>query len=273
MDDDAATIQVGSGIQSLQRFGFLGPDADTNSVDLLPQVPERAVLAYGTPALGSSVEAALEDPERRSGVAPAQVGRLRRRVERALGADLEASLDGVGDAVLYAGRIDGTTFSEPLEAAIGARVDDPDAYLQRLGRGLRRNRGLRYRFRPSSSNFPREPGADVRLPGGDYLDLEARSEQSLFIAAYGLAAQAMFASPPLGDTTRYRAALRRLGGGFRPYLYLDPAGALALLRRARVIGRQGNLPALRYVRRIASVMGGDKRSGDWLINRVTLTLR
>ncbi len=272
VDGDTATVQATAGIESMRRSGFLGPDVDTNAVDLLPEVPERAVLASGVPALGGLVKAGLDDPAR-LGVSPSRVGPLRRQLRRVVGADVESLLDEAGDTVLYLGQVDASYLPEPVEAALAARVEDPDAYLRRLGASLRRIPRVGYRFRPSNTTTSREPSAEVKLPGGDFIDLQARSDDGLFIAAYSVVADAMFASPPLSDTDGYRNAVRTLGEGFGPVLYLDPRGALAALRRAGALGNTARSPALRALRRIASVLASDRRSGDRLTTRVTINLR
>ena len=253
--DDTATVQVVAGIASMRRAGLLASGADTNSLDLLSEVPERALVAAAVPGLG------------------ARAGRLRRRLDRALGADTGSLLGDLGDTVLYLGRVDSSYPGEPtVEAALGARTKDPDGYLQRVGRVVGRLPGVNYRFRPSNTTSSREPSADVRLPDGGYVDLEARSDDGLFVPAYGLSATAMFASPPLGDTGRYRSALRRLGKGFRPTLFVDLRGALTALGRAGV-GIDPPPAPRRYLQRVDSVMAGDRAAGDRLTTRLTINLR
>jgi hypothetical protein len=259
----AAALDAEPGMLRLDSAAFGnggGFSSGASGADALAALPADAWLGVGVGEVGRTVNGFLDQVSAKGGIAGVGLQALLGQAQQRLGLDVRRDLLGwMGDAGLY---VAGTTDAD-RRAALVVASKDPAATQRAV-------RALEPLARRSGDVTPlRVPGVDagfaISRGHGDEQVLVAAAGDRFVVALGRRALTEALASggARLGDSSAFRAAADKLGGGVKPSFFVD----------VRKIGGKTHGELREYLGAFDAVIGGARRDGDETRGAAVATLR
>jgi hypothetical protein len=259
---DAITVDAAAiGLRSTAEPGPGG-------AGMLARLPRSSWLALGVGDLGRTLDDTLTQVSS-SGLGGLGIEALLRQFRQRSGLDLRRDvLAWMGDAGIF---VRGTSTSD---VGFGLVVDSKDPAATR--RAVTKLSGVAGAATGARVGELKTAGVDagltVRRSGGPEIFVAAAGARFVVAAGRPAFEQALSPSEPLGAAPAFTAAAGKLGGGYRPALFLD------LPQLTRLIGDSAGSDARfarakPYLDAFGGVVAGARRDGDVTRTRIVATVR